>query len=167
MQIMPLTEDLIPSAQALVNAVFPQQCLSERLSFWTYPRRESAVVRLLYRLLGVKKLIGYWVATDAGGQVVAITGLYEYVADAADAVWLGWFCVAPEARHSGMGSRLLDFAIEKARETGKRCLRLYTSTDPNEAAAQMLYEKKGFLVTREERQRAATLIFREKRLAGG
>jgi GNAT superfamily N-acetyltransferase len=165
MQITLLTQDLIPSAQHLVNAVFPQQSLSERLSFWSYRHRDSLPMKLLFRLAGIDELLGYWVAvSEEQHEVLAITGLYSYVNDAEEAVWLGWFCVAPSARHMGLGGRMLDFAIEKARTTGKRCFRLYTSTSPNEAAAQQLYERKGFRLVNSEPGTATTLLYREKLL---
>jgi GNAT superfamily N-acetyltransferase len=163
--IAPLSRELIPSAQRLVNSVFPRQCLSERISFWTYPRRNSRLVRLVFRALGVHELHGYWVATDERQvNVVGIAGLYSYNKDTEDAVWLGWYCVAPQARGTGVGGKVLDFAIDRARETGKRSLRLYTSTDPNEATAQHVYEKKGFRVVDMKPGRNTTLIFREKSL---
>jgi ribosomal protein S18 acetylase RimI-like enzyme len=52
--------------------------------------------------------------------------------------------VAPEARGQGIGGKLVDFCIAKARAAGKQFLRLYTSNHPNQAIAQILYEKRGF-----------------------
>lgn len=166
MQFDLLDNDRVPSAQRLVNRVFPHQSLSERLSFWAYTRRDWLLVRLVFKLAGIEELIGYWIATTRdSGAVMAIAGLYRYSKDADDAVWLGWFCVAPEARGSGLGSQILDYVIDRARATGKKYFRLYTSTDPNEAAAQALYEKKGFSVVRTQPGITSTIIFREKVLA--
>jgi hypothetical protein len=41
-------------------------------------------------------------------------------------------------------------------------IRLYTSSDPNEAAAQRLDEKNGFKEVRREGKLFATIIFRER-----
>ncbi|MBI1943308.1 MAG: GNAT family N-acetyltransferase [Betaproteobacteria bacterium] len=52
------------------------------------------------------------------------------------------FVVRPEARRSGLGARLLAYAIERARSDG--LLRLILLTDGDNAAAQRLYERAGF-----------------------
>ncbi|MFN3483771.1 MAG: hypothetical protein ACK4YX_12200, partial [Rhabdaerophilum calidifontis] len=60
----------------------------------------------------------------------------------------------------------------EARASGRRFLRLYTSTDPNEAAAQGLYEAYGLRVVRMRRPllwrlvgSRAALLYRERDLA--
>ncbi len=166
MQIVALTDNLIPSAQRLVDSVFPHQSLSERLSFWAYANRQSLAIRLGAKLFGVEDLVAFWVALDEGSdEVIAITGLYSYGRDAAEAIWLGWFCVAPERRGAGIGSMMLDFSIERARETQKRYFRLYTSEAPYQAAAQRLYEKKGFSVVKVKKRRPFNIVYRQKTLA--
>jgi cytidylate kinase len=47
-------------------------------------------------------------------------------------------------------------------EAGVSRIRLYSSSDPNEAAAQRLDEKNGFKEARRERKLFATIIFRER-----
>ncbi len=97
----------------------------------------------LLRLGGIR-VPRFWVAVDEADRVLGTVGLYE----TGDGVlWLGWFCTAPEARGRGVGRRLLNHAIDTARSEGQSSLRLYTSTDPNEAAAQILYERMGSRVT--------------------
>ncbi|UCD51832.1 MAG: GNAT family N-acetyltransferase [Phycisphaerales bacterium] len=163
MQIVPLTNELVPSAQRLVDRVFPYQSLSERLSLWAYAHRRSLLIRLGLPLFRVKDLTAFWGAVDEGAdEVIATTGLYSYLRDAEEAVWLGWFCVAPERRGEGIGSMMLDFSIERAREAGKRYFRLYTSDDPDGAAAQRLYEKKGFAIVKVKKKRPFNVIYRQK-----
>ena len=70
--------------------------------------------------------------------------------------------IMPEYRGQGIGKQLIEFSIEAARGYGKKYLRLYTSTDPNEAAAQFLYEKYGFRVFRVERKYWGALLYRER-----
>lgn len=41
--------------------------------------------------------------------------------------------------------------IEKARKTNKKYLRLYTSSGPIEKTARILYEKRGFVITKIEK----------------
>jgi ribosomal protein S18 acetylase RimI-like enzyme len=83
--------------------------------------------------------------------VLGVIGLYARTEDRHEANWLGWFCVAPEARGLRLGQHLLDHAVAEARTTGRRLLRLYTSSDPNEDAAQIVYERNGFRVVRRYR----------------
>jgi len=163
MQIVPLTQELIPSAQRLVDRVFPHQSLPEQWSLWAYTRRRSLLIRLGLPLFGIKDLTIFWGAVEEGrDDILALTGLYSRASDAQEAVWLGWFCVAPERRGAGIGSRMLDFSIERARETGKRFFRLYTSEAPTEAAAQYLYEKKGFAIVKVKKRRPYNRIYRQK-----
>jgi len=165
MQIVALTNELVPSAQRLVDRVFPHQSLSEQWSFWAYTRKRSLLIRLGLPLFGVKDLSTFWGAVDEGtDEVIATTGLYSCLRDAKEAVWLAWFCVAPERRGAGIGTMMLDFSIERARETGKRFFRLYTSDAPNEATAQHLYEKKGFTIVGVSKKRPYNKIYREKLL---
>ena len=78
----------------------------------------------------------YWVAIDNTGKVVGTTGLYCYSYDEHEACWLGGFCVHRDLR--------------KARKSGKKFLRLYTSTNPNELNAHRLYKKHGFRLFKKE-----------------
>jgi GNAT superfamily N-acetyltransferase len=88
----------------------------------------------------------YWVAADEAQSVIGITGLY---ADRNDStfIWLGWYGVNPVNRKQGIGSMLLQFAIDEAMRRGVSTLKLYTSSDPNEQAAHQLYKKFGFQQT--------------------
>ncbi len=149
-KIEPLTERFLPEAIELVDRVFPSQSPLERLSLRLYSAKDRSWFSWLARLLGIQD-IHFWVAvTTQPHQVVGTTGLYSCVHDATEAYWLGWFCVHPRWRGHGVGSQLLEFTIAEATKAGKRRLRLYTSTDPNEAAAQVVYEKRGFRLAGEK-----------------
>ena len=86
-----------------------------------------------------------WVAY-AGTAIVGAVGLYEEFGDADTVCWIGWFCTHPDFRRQGIGSALLDHAINIARSTGKHTIQCYTST--RNADAQPLYEKFGFNIVR-------------------
>jgi ribosomal protein S18 acetylase RimI-like enzyme len=145
--------------------VFRHQTLPERLSFWAIANRDSWLVRRLSAWAGVDDFLNLWGAIDQQtGRILGTSGLYAYTRDAAEAVWLAWFCVDPEFRRRGIGSRLLDFSIQEARRTGRDYLRLYTSDRPNEAAAQILYESRGLQVVARKRRLFYTIIYRELRL---
>jgi len=116
------------------------------------------------RLGRISELRDQWVALDDDGRVLGTTGLYRYRKDAHEAVWLSWFCVAPESRRAGVGGQMLDFTIERARATGATFLRLYTSDVSNEAAAQRLYESRGLNIYQTRNRFFYRLIKREMRL---
>ena len=59
---------------------------------------------------------------------------------------------------------MLNYSIEVAKERGKRYLSLYTSTDKNEAEAQVLYELNGFYITKRIYKKGYEILFRRKDL---
>ena len=71
----------------------------------------------------------YGISTALGGPVATLEDLV----------------VAPAARGAGLGSRLLEAAIEHARQRG--CLRLTLLTDGDNVEAQRLYKRQGFVVS--------------------
>ncbi len=107
-----------------------------------------------------------YIALD-DGKVIGISGLYQVKEDSSEGVfWLGWFCIDPEHQGQGVGSMLLDYTIEQANKKNAQCIRLYTSTRPEEAKAQFLYEKKGFKVMSRETKPDGQyeIFYREKTL---
>jgi GNAT superfamily N-acetyltransferase len=160
-----LDHERLGEAHKLVRRCFPRQSRLERLSFWAIAYHTSPLMRRMMAWVGVADFRDFWGAIDRQtGRLLGTTGLYQYTRDAAEAVWLAWFCVAPEARRKGIGSRLLDFSIEEAKRTGFQYLRLYTSDMPNEAAAQLLYESRGLKVFAKKWRPFHTVIYRELRL---
>jgi len=160
-----LERNRLPAARKLVWRCFPRQNPFERLSFWAIANRSSPLMRQMMACVGVADFLDFWGAIDQQtGTLLGTTGLYLYTRDATEAVWLAWFCVAPEARRRGIGSRLLDFSIEEAKRTGRKYLRLYTSDRSGEAAAQILYGSRGLEVVAKKRRLFYTTIYRELRL---
>jgi len=155
---------LFDKAEKLIKVVFPWMDLSEKMSFWIYRHQRNPIARTLMRLTGISSLSSIWVAVNEDGDVCGTTGLYACIKDKNEAAWLSWFCVHPMQRGQGIGKKLIEFSIDKARASNKKFLRLYTSDDPNEAEAQSLYEKYGFKIVKEERLRDYTVIYRELRL---
>jgi len=151
-------------AEVLVRSVFPSMSPIERFSFIAIRRPDTFIGRVLMFLAGVKDKIAFDVYVDEADVVLGTTGLYRYKRDFDTAVWLAWFCVDPRARGRGIGQALLEHTVTRARDAGFSLMRLYTSTDPNEAWAQRLYERNGFMeVGRKKGLRSAT-VFREKKL---
>jgi ribosomal protein S18 acetylase RimI-like enzyme len=155
---------MFKDTEKLIREVFPEMDLSERLSFLAYKYHKSILGGFFVRLAGVSQLQDLWVAVDENNQVCGTTGLYTHRKDEQEANWLSWFCVAPEYRGQGIAKKLLEFSIELTKEQNKRYLRLYTSDDPGEAAAQELYEKYGFKIVRKQKRSDCTLYYRELEL---
>jgi len=151
-------------AEKVIRSVFTSMSFSERVSFWVYRHKENYFVKKMMRLFGIASLMNVWVAKDKNDEICGTTGLYTCCKDEEEAIWLSWFCVAPNKRGQGIGKRLIEFSIEKAKEHNKKYFRLYTSNDPNEATAQILYEKYGFVKTREVKHKTWVEINRELKL---
>jgi len=165
MRIEHLDRDRLSEARKLVWRCFPHQTLPERFSFWAIAHRESPSMRWLMARFGVADFLDFWGAIDSQtGRLLGLTGLYTCRSDVTEAVWLAWFCVAPEARRQGIGSRLLDYAIEQAKGAGRAYLRLYTSDRSNEAGAQILYESRGLQIVRKKWRLFYTTLYRELQL---
>lgn len=81
-----------------------------------------------------------WLAEDGGRIVGSIA-----IAGQTDLAQLRWFLVAPEARGSGLGSRLLQDALEFCRARRFRSVFLWTISDLKGAAR--LYRLAGFTLT--------------------
>ncbi len=163
-RITPVSENTFHDAKKLVQRVFRFQSPAERFFFLAFSKRDNPVIRSLTRLFGVNDIINFWVALSEKKDILGTTGLYRYNKDKYEALWLAWFCVAPEARGKGIGKTLLAFSIREARKAGVRYLRLYTSDDPNERDAQFLYEKFGLKETERQRKLFYTKIYRELNL---
>jgi len=78
------------------------------------------------------------IVADIGGKVVGYISLMEMGMDAK----ILSFAVKKEFRNRGIGSRLLDTAIERCKEKGKS--KVFLEVRVSNEAAQRLYKKKGF-----------------------
>ncbi|MDA8083107.1 MAG: GNAT family N-acetyltransferase [Nitrospiraceae bacterium] len=134
-KIVPLSEELIDGAIALIETVFPYK-----------PDQKTAKWSFRNSLTQAKQNQQYWLAANSHEEIVGVTGLYHYDNDKS-VVWLGWFGVHPQHRRHGLGSMLLDFSISEASKRGFSVLKLYSSFDENEKAAHCLYRKYGFIQT--------------------
>jgi len=138
-RVLPLSHEDLRNAISVIKRIFPYKS-DQKLSEYS-----------LTNSLG-KADYGqtYWVAVNEEKRVIGITGIYNDKYDSS-IVWLGWFGVHPAHRRLGIGSMLLQYAIDEASRKDAAKLRLYTSSDPNERAAHELYRKFGFKQTRIDR----------------
>ena len=159
-----VTPGTMPAARALVDRVFRGQGPFASAFFRACEHRDSRLARAYLWLAGMSEVTGLWVALDSDGAVIGASALCRRREGPHDSLWLSWLCVAPESRRGGVGGRLLDFTIEKARASRAAFLRLHTSDLPNEAPAQSLYESRGLRVCRTHDRVFYRLIERELQL---
>jgi ribosomal protein S18 acetylase RimI-like enzyme len=151
-KIEKLTEKYLEDASELVNSVFKDEPILPGVAF------EASLDQDKFEKLNKEsrnkiRSLEYFVAVDDNNSVIGTTGLYALEKDKQDAYWLGWYCVDMKFRGKGIGSKLLDYTIELAKERGKKFLRLYTSTSPEEKAAQLIYESRGFKIIHTEKDK--------------
>ncbi len=120
--------DVRPMRQADLDAVME----IERVSFSTPWSRHS------FRNLLNRGDADLWVAEVNGG--VRAYAVVWYVAKEAE---LGNLAVARSWRRQGLGRRLLDWALAKARERGAE--RIFLEVRDSNSEAQRLYERRGFV----------------------
>jgi len=149
--IRPLNQENLCAAQRLVDATFPHYPWMNRRLFFSVSDPQF-LCRWALSVGWQITSLSDWVALDANDRVIGTVGVYTYRKDNNEACWLSWFCVDSGFRGNGIGTTLLQFAIQLARQAGKKYLRLYTSTHPSEANAHALY-KKLFKITGKESER--------------
>ena len=154
MKIVPLSKENLEETIAMAHRVFPLDAVSKNPPEKGFRKSLSLDVdeKSWISITKGKTLtqLNYWVLLDDDtNAVIGVTGLYAFE-DAPEEAWLAWFCLDPSTRGKGLGRQLLEWTIAKAKEGGYSIFKLYTSTDPNEATAQKLYESVGLEVTGEE-----------------
>jgi ribosomal protein S18 acetylase RimI-like enzyme len=140
--LIPLAGSHLQGAAELLDIAFPDFDAGQEL------RSRHAGRPMVWEATGDTYYPGKnWVAIDEDdGRVVGTVGLFTREDDRDEAYWLDWFAVHPEARGRGLGGRMLEFAVDTARNDGKKFLRLNTDDIPLEKAAQHLYESHGLKV---------------------
>ena len=131
-----LSKDNLVSGLSLINQIF------------VYKEDQDEAHRNLTDTVAGKNFgQNYWFVTDAEENAIGISGLYFGERGDRDngIIWLGWFGVHPDFRKRHLASLLLDFTIDKAIKQGFKTMKIYTSTDETEQAANQLYQKHGFL----------------------
>ncbi|RJS49667.1 MAG: hypothetical protein CIT03_02435 [Methanobacterium sp.] len=163
-KIVPATEETLPEAKKLIKRVFPYRSLSEQFNLMAITSPDNWLLKKIMNLFGIKDILDIYLAVNEKQEVVGTTGLYNYLKDADEAVWLFWFCVAPEERGKGIGTKLLTYTIKQARSKKVDYLRLYTSDVSNEREAQIIYQKHGLKEVERKNRILYTEIIRELEL---
>lgn len=143
MEITVLTTDLLEETVKLADEIFPSEYEEEpakdEIPASLFPEQHQEYLAKT----GIKPGLKYWVAIE-NEKVVGLVGLYEQESDPDDLIWLGWFLTDSTSRKKGVGAKLLRFAIQRARDAGKKGLRVYTTDDPDELYSHHFYRKHGF-----------------------
>lgn len=152
MRIEPLTKDTLKEAIDLIIRVFdsepkdqdyPGKWLTLSLNNEMNERVDADAVCTYCK---------YYVGIDEEtGKVIGTTGIYSLDVDEEDSDWIAWYCVDKKYRGKGYGSKLLDYAINLAKERGKIYLKLYTSHNTDIKDAMVLYNKRGFKIVKTEK----------------
>lgn len=167
MIFQPLSPENFQSAIEFVKMVFPNDVdtpdsplLAYRAALWPEENQE------FWKKYDTKTLEYFVVLDEHTQSIIGVTGLYTRTIDPPNMVWLGWYGVHPAWRGKGLGKAILDWTMARAREKEFTVMRLYTSTDPNEAIAQHLYDVYGFRIIGEEGHPNGVykLLYRERLL---
>ena len=125
----------IPALCELLAILFSQEA--------EFTPDEAAQRRALDRLVRDPE-VGHVLVTKKDGQIVGMVCLLYTMSTTLGArvALLEDMVVSPNARNVGVGSRLLEYAIQFSREHG--CKRITLLTDRNNEAAQRFYQRHGF-----------------------
>ncbi|MEK6801007.1 MAG: GNAT family N-acetyltransferase [Nanoarchaeota archaeon] len=152
-KIEPLSEKTLKGSLKLLDKVFGRNKKDKERYHNAFP---GSLDMKNYVLLNNKKekpdYLQYYIAIDKKSKkVIGTTGLYSYPEYKDKKLGLGWYCIDPKFRGKGIGSFLLDFTIQKAREKQKKILELWTTKNPKEEKAHLIYKNKGFKIVKREK----------------
>lgn len=135
MQINTANASDIPALCELLNILFSQEA--------DFNPDYEAQSRGLARIIDSPE-VGLIIVARQEGQVVGMVNLLYTVSTALGGrvALLEDMVVSPDARGSGVGSRLLEQAIQSAKSEG--CKRITLLTDKTNESAQRFYQKHGF-----------------------
>lgn len=157
MYIEPLSHNTLDDAIDLGDRVFPNKELEDPADEFLMSLGLNEDDAYMEKT-GIIDL-DYWVTKEGrSNQVVGTVGLYQTIKDYMsfdpkpdpdkELVWLAYWMVDKPFRERRIGTRLLEYAIEKAREDYD-ILRVWTLRNSNEADAQRIYDKKGIKIIKE------------------
>ncbi|MGZ5050778.1 MAG: GNAT family N-acetyltransferase [Methylobacter sp.] len=134
-EIAPASRQDIPELCDLLAVLFSQEA-----EFTPNPEAQSRGLGLIID----NPELGLILAARQSGRIVGMVNLLYTVSTALGerVALLEDMVVAPDARGAGVGSRLLQQAVELARRNG--CKRITLLTDRTNESAQRFYRKHGF-----------------------
>jgi len=157
--VLPLSEEHLDECLSIAANAFPNddiELIKLELNAAIHPNRYEKDLQKL----GITKP-RYWVGV-LDNQIAGFVGM-NYQIDDPDIVWGGWMAArAPNAKVDMKIKMLFMWKLAfEARQTGRTYWRLYTSTHPNEKAANRLYDNVGMHVYKTVPQDDYDLLYRE------
>ena len=132
-----ITAANLDEALKVAAEIFPYEVKNGKLSFEDDAYRASIQEN--------KQDFAYYLARNARGIVVGITGFYR---EDDGTMWLGWFGVVPGHRGKNFGEKILRATAEMVESYGwVSSLFIYTGQRQEEHHAHRLYERLGFVLT--------------------
>lgn len=158
-RIAPLTESHLDECIEIAKNTFPTDDIEKiKLEFLAsiFPNRYKEELKEI----GIEKTRYYVGILD--NKVKGFAGMY-YVPEEPDVVWGGWM-----ASQSGSSKKDLKMKIYflwkvcfEARQTGRKYFRLYTSSHPNEASANRIYDNIGLTIYKTEKGDLYDIYYRQ------
>jgi len=138
MKVKPLSKENIEEAIQVAHKVFPSDAKeidSPERAFRASLNPEND--RSFFKEHNMKTLRYFVVCSRE--KIIGTTGIYTLKTEPREISWLGWFGIDKKYRGKGLGKELLNWTLNKIKEEGGKTVRLYTTTDPNEAKEQKIY----------------------------
>jgi GNAT superfamily N-acetyltransferase len=161
-QIVPVSAKNIEEALALLQKVFITFTDEEDPYLWFKLSIEPEKNQKLMLEKGVRDIRYFAVLDDK--KIIGTTGLYHLVRDPNNTVWLGFYCLDESYRGKGLGRKILQWTVDKAKTEGNKMMQLYTSPNPGLETAEQVYKKFGFKVTKTEEKAGEKTIYMELQL---
>ena len=160
--IQPLTPEFLSEATTLLHSVFPDDAVipEDNPGYAFAASLEPEKYKKIYVRDDLLFLRYFVMLDNITHKVIGTTGLYKHTTDPKDLVWLGWYCIDPAYRGKGLGSYLLQWTIDLAKDEGYSVLKLYTSDDSYHDIAQKVYEEFEFTETGREED-GSTVIYKQ------
>jgi len=152
MKIEQLSDKGLKDAIALIERVFDSKPSDIDYPGKWLPLSLKESIKERVDSLNICTYLKYYLGIDEETEeIIGIIGIYSLEVDENDSDWVAWYCVDNKFKGKGYGSKLLDFVINLSRKRGKKYLKLYTSYNTDIEKAMVLYKKRGFHITKEEK----------------
>lgn len=122
-----------------------RRCLPAMLALRSHLTPELAFERIRFQQENEGFILAFVEEDDSSSPVTAVIG-YRFLnfLYSGKTIYIDDLSTLPEARGKGYASRLLDFVVEEARQTGCQCVSLDSGQNPARYDAHRLYLNKRF-----------------------